>query len=220
MLTLWHCANARSLRALWALEELGLNYELKMLPFPPRAKRKDYFEQNVLGTVPLLVDGTTRMTESAAIPHYLAMKHAGGRMTLPVEHGEYGAYLNWLHHGEATLTFPQTIYLRYALFEPAERRQPSVAEDYKVWFLARLRLLDQTLGDGRNYVVGGRFTMADISVGYAVFLAKQIGLAANLPPRVSRWAQDLMSRPAFQSALARQSEAAEVAGISRAAIPQ
>jgi len=220
MLTLWHCADARSLRALWALEELGLSYELKILPFPPRATRKDYFEQNVLGTVPLLVDGATRMTESAAIPHYLAMKHAGGRMTLPVEHAEYGAYLNWLHHGEATLTFPQTIYLRYTLFETAERRQPSVAEDYKVWFLARLRLLDQALTDRRNYLVGGCFTMADISVGYAIFLATQIGLAANLPDRISRWARDLMSRPAFQSALTRQSDAAKAAGISNRTLRQ
>lgn len=215
MLTLWHCLNARSLRALWALEELGLSYELKILPFPPRATRKDYFGQNILGTVPLLVDGTTRMTESAAIPHYLAMKYGDGRMTLPAEHAEYGAYLNWLHHGEATLTFPQTIYLRYAILESADRRQPVVAEDYKIWFLARLRLLDQALADGRNYVVGGCFTMADISVAYAVFLAGEIGLASGVSERVRAWARDLTARPAFQSALRRQSEAAEAAGISK-----
>jgi glutathione S-transferase len=220
MLTLWHCADARSFRVLWALEELELRYELKMLPFPPRATRKDYFEQNVLGTVPLLVDGTTKMTESAAIPHYLAMKHADGRMTLPVDHDEYGAYLNWLHHGEATLTFPQTIYLRYAILETVERRQLSVAEDYKVWFLARLRLLDQALGDGRNYLVGRRFTMADISVGYAVFLATQIGLNSNLSNRSREWAQQLMSRSAFQAARRQQSEAAVTAGIEKPTIPQ
>jgi glutathione S-transferase len=220
MLTLWHCANARSLRALWALEELGLSYELKVLPFPPRATRKDYFEQNILGTVPLMVDGATRMTESAAIPHYLAMKHAGGRMTLPVEHDEYGAYLNWLHHGEATLTFPQTIYLRYAVFETAERRQPTVAEDYKVWFLARLRLLDRTLADGRSNLVGGCFTMADVSVGYALFLALEIGLASDLSGRLRDWAKALMSRSAFRNALTQQSKAMDDAGIPKAIILQ
>src|ERR1700684_752340 len=78
-------------RFYWLLKIFSCANELKMLPFPPRATRKDYFEQNVLGTVPLLVDGTTKMTESAAIPHYLAMKHADGRMTLPVDHDEYGA---------------------------------------------------------------------------------------------------------------------------------
>ena len=70
---LWHSENARSFRALWALEELGLDYELKMLSFPPRAYHKDYKAENTLGTVPLLVDGDTRMTESCAIIHYLAM---------------------------------------------------------------------------------------------------------------------------------------------------
>lgn len=220
MLTLWHCVNARSLRALWAIEELGLGHELKVLPFPPRATRKDYFEQNLLGTVPLLVDGATRMTELAAIPHYLAMKYANGRMTLPVEHDEYGAYLNWLHHGEATLTFPLTIYLRYALLEAADRRQPSVAEDYKIWFLARLRLLDRALADGRNHLVGGTFTMADISVGYAISLAMQIGLTSDLSERSRQWVQNLMSRPAFQGALKRQGEAAAAVGIPQETILQ
>src|SRR5690606_28390261 len=128
-------------------EELGLEYELKLLPFPPRVLEKTYLGENPLGTVPLLVDGATRMTESAAIPHYLAMVHGQERFTLGPAHPDYGAYLNWLHHGEATLTFPQTIYLRYSRLEPEERRQPGVADDYKRWFLARLRLVEATLAD-------------------------------------------------------------------------
>ncbi|MFC6761452.1 glutathione S-transferase N-terminal domain-containing protein [Sulfitobacter porphyrae] len=80
MLTLWHCSDARSFRALWSLEELGLEYDLKMLPFPPRAHRKEYLAENPLGTIPLLVDGDTRMTESSAIPHYLSMVHGGGKL--------------------------------------------------------------------------------------------------------------------------------------------
>lgn len=207
-LTLWHCADARSFRVLWALEELGLDYELRLLPFPPRVFDKSYFDQNPLGTVPLLVDGETRMTESAAIPHYLAMVHAGGRLTLGPEHAEYGAYLNWLHHGEATLTFPQTIFLRYALLEPEERRQPGVADDYKRWFLARLRLAEAALADGRDHLVGGAFTMADISVGYAVMLALQLGMEAELPPNALSWFRRLARRPGFLAAKAAQEKAA------------
>ena len=45
----------------------------------------------------------------------------------------------WLHRGEATLTFPQTLVLRYTRLEPKERRNPQVAEDYAKWFAARLR---------------------------------------------------------------------------------
>jgi len=76
VITLYHCAAARSFRPLWALEELGLSYELKMLPFPPRVFAREYLALNPLGTVPLLVDGDTRMTESAAI---LILSHAMAR---------------------------------------------------------------------------------------------------------------------------------------------
>ncbi|MEZ5675482.1 MAG: glutathione S-transferase family protein [Thalassovita sp.] len=216
MLTLWHCENARSFRPLWALEELGLAYELKMLPFPPRFLKKDYLAENPLGTIPLLVDGDTRMTESAAIPHYLAMKYGNGRLTLAPDHPEYGAYLNWQHHGEATLTFPQTIWLRYAQFEPDERKQPGVAEDYKLWFLARLRMLEAVLEDGRDYLVGGQFTMADIAVHYALFLAARIGMRDDLPPNCLRWHDALRARDGFRAAQTRQTSDATAQGVKAA----
>ena len=203
-LVLWHCRDARSFRALWALEELGLPYELKVLPFPPRFMHKPYMGENPLGTVPLLVDGEARMTESSAIPHYLAMKHADGRLTLPPDHPDYAAYLNWLFHGEATLTFPQTLVLRYGRFEPEERRLPSVVEDYKRWFLARLRLLEATLPDGRAFLVGAAFSMADISVAYAILLALDIGLEAELPPHTLAWYRALTTRDGFLRAKAAQ----------------
>ena len=75
MITLYHCTAARSFRPLWALEELGLSYDLKMLPFPPRAFAKEYLALNPLGTIPLLVDGDIRMTESAAIVQYLVARY-------------------------------------------------------------------------------------------------------------------------------------------------
>ena len=72
MLTLYHCHDARSFRPLWTLEEMGLPYELKMLPFPPRATVPDYLSVNPLGTVPTFFDGNMRMTESAAICQYIS----------------------------------------------------------------------------------------------------------------------------------------------------
>ena len=67
MLNLHHCVSARSFRPLWMLEELQLPYQLHMLPFPPRAKARWFLDENPLGTVPLLVQGDVRMTESAAM---------------------------------------------------------------------------------------------------------------------------------------------------------
>ena len=60
---LWHCNGARSLRPLWALEEMGLDYELEILPFPPRIFQREYLEENALGTVPFFRDGDVTMTE-------------------------------------------------------------------------------------------------------------------------------------------------------------
>ena len=62
MITLYHCDGARSFRPLWMLEEMGLDYELKMLPFPPRVLAKEYLALNPLGTIPFMIDGETKMT--------------------------------------------------------------------------------------------------------------------------------------------------------------
>lgn len=205
MLTLYHCADARSFRCLWALEELQLGYELKLLPFPPRWRQPDYLLENPLGTIPLLVDGTLRMTESAAIVQYLATR--GGPTPLSIEpgHADYGAWLNWLHHGEATLTFPQTLVLRYRRLEPPERRQPQVADDYARWYRKRLEAgLERALADGRPWLCAGRFTAADISVGYALLLAESLGLDADLAPSVTAYWRRCQDRAAFARAKAAQ----------------
>jgi glutathione S-transferase len=217
MIMLYHCVSARSFRPLWTLEELGLPYQLRMLPFPPRAFRREYLELNPLGTIPLLIDGETRMTESAAICHYLCARHAPTPlMADPAEPG-FGDYLNYLHMGESTLTFPQTLVLRYGHFEPPERRQPQVAQDYAKWFLARLRWAEGALAS-REYVACGRFTVADISVGYALMLAEQIGLLPQVPPNLSAYWARLKERPAFQRALRSQEDAAKAQGVSTAPV--
>ena len=210
MITLYHCVAARSFRPLWALEELGLAYELKMLPFPPRTLDRSYLDVNPLGTVPLLVDGEVRMTESSAICHYLAEKYGNGALTVGPGEEAYGPFLNWLHFGEATLTFPQTLILRYGRFEAPERQSPQVVADYRRWFLGRLRTLEPVL-EGRSSICAGRFTMADISIGYALLLAEYLGLAPEFPPAVAAYLACLKARPAFERA--RHAEtAAAIAG--------
>ena len=75
MIELFHCVAARSFRPLWLLEELGLPYRLHVLPFSPRVHQRSFLDINPLGTVPFLVDGETRMSESAAMCEYLAAKY-------------------------------------------------------------------------------------------------------------------------------------------------
>jgi glutathione S-transferase len=134
MITLYHCEAARSFRPLWMLEELGHPYELKMLPFPPRVFAKDYLTINPLGTIPLMIDGDTRMTESSAICQYLGTRYGPTPLIVGPQESAYGAFLTWLFFGEATLTFPQTLVLRYSRLEPNGRRNPQVVDDYTKWF--------------------------------------------------------------------------------------
>jgi glutathione S-transferase len=140
--TVWHCHDARSLRPVWALEEMGVDYDVVVLPFPPRVFQKEYLGINALGTVPYFVDGDVHMTESSGICHYLVERYGRDDLGIQSTHREFGDYLNWLYHSDATLTFPQTIVLRYTQLEPPERRMPQAVEDYGKWFIARLRRLN------------------------------------------------------------------------------
>lgn len=212
MITLYHCMSTRSFRPLWTLEELGVPYELKMLPFPPRVRAMDFLEVNPLGTVPLLIDGDTRMTESAAICQYLVALSAPSSLNVEPGESDYGAYLNYLHFGEATLTAPQMIALRYSRLEPHGRRQPKVAEDCIEWFLARLRTLESLLLRQR-FLCAERFTVADISVGYAFLVAEHLGLKHRFSPAVSAYWDRLSGRAGFASAMHAQERAANAQGV-------
>jgi glutathione S-transferase len=197
MIELYHCPDARSFRALWTLEELGLPYQLHLLPFPPRVRAPEYLEVNPLGTIPALIDGPTFMTESAAIVQYLTTRYGSGELAMTADDADYGAWLNWLHFGEATLTFPQTLVLRYGTFEPG--RADAAAKDYARWFMARLKHVERALEDA-EWLCAGRFTGADISVGYALLLAGHLKLLDGAAPSVRAYWERLKARPAFQAA--------------------
>lgn len=214
MITLYHCAAARSFRPLWMLEELGLPYELKMLPFPPRVFAKEYLAINPLGTIPYLIDGETRMTESSGICHYLGTRYGPTPLIVGVEEPAYGAFLNWMYFSDATLTFPQTLVLRYSQLEPEARRNPQVASDYAKWFFGRLRAVETATANA-DTLCAGRFTAADIVVGFALRLAEIIGLAKDFGPNVASYWQRLQAREGFARAVAAENLAAAQQGIAR-----
>ena len=134
-----------------------------------------------------MIDGETLMTESAAIVQYLVTRYGPSPLAVEASEPAYGAWLNWLHFGEATLTFPQTLVLRYRRFEPGKAEV--VADDYAKWFLARLKAVDRALERG-DWLCAGRFTAADISVGYALLLAANLELDGDFSPAVAAyWAR-------------------------------
>jgi glutathione S-transferase len=90
---------------------------------------------------------------------------------------------------------------------PPERRSEQIVADYSRWFLSRLRAIDAVVSQQKT-LCAGRFTVADISVGYGLLLATSTGLAAKFSPAVAAYWQSLQDRDGFRRAVARQEAAA------------
>jgi len=204
-LKLWHCKGSRSIRPLWTLEEMGLDYELEVMQSPPRLLYPGYVEINPIGTVPFFTDDAggpeqiVQMTESAGISQYLVDRYGPSDLAVGVNETGYGDYLNWIHRSDATLTFPQTLVFRYTILEPEATRLPKVAKDYTQWFYSRLRSVELATADN-EFLAANRFTIADIAVGYALNFAEQLGLADGFKPNTKAYYERLKARPAFQKA--------------------
>jgi glutathione S-transferase len=184
---------------------MGLDVDLVVLPFPPRFRAREFLAINPLGTVPALVDGDLTMTESSAIAHYLATRYGPSDLVVSPHEPDYGAYLDFLHHADATLTFPQTVFLRFTKLEK-ERGLQEAGHAYAQWFAARLVKVDRRLAD-RDYLCAGRFTVADIAIAYALLLATMNGLSEQLTSTLTRYLQRVCERPAFQRARMRERSA-------------
>ncbi|MDA9636418.1 glutathione S-transferase family protein [SAR86 cluster bacterium] len=195
MIKIWGTENSRAMRPIWTAEEMGLDYELNMMPFPPRVFMKEYLDINMLGTIPYMIDGDIKMTESVAMSQYLVEKHGPTALRVTPEEKDYPTYLNWLYHSDATLTFPQTVVLRYKLQEPGVA--DAAVEGYSRWFVSRLKLLETALED-REYLCSDRFTIADICVSYAINLADSLGIHQAFKPNIKRWTDLLFERDAFK----------------------
>lgn len=206
-LKLWHCAGSRSIRPLWTLLEMGLDFELETMRFPPRFVHPGYTELNPIGTVPYFTDSSdpdnlVSMTESTGISQYLVDKYGPTDLAVMPSEPAYGEYLNWLHRSDATLTFPQTLVLRYTVLEPEATRLPKVAEDYTKWFFSRLRSVELALCDGREFLCADRFTLADISVGFALHFADLLSLKGGFKSHTLAYYERLKQRPSFQKSIA------------------
>jgi len=199
LLTLFHGKDSRALRVLWLLEELNLPFRLVNLPFPPRNRAPWYLEENSLGTLPLLVDGETRLTESVAICQYINGKYDDALGVLPAS-DEYGQWLMWTVFGEATLNYTLSVCLRYGWIERPENRKPDVVDYYKARFLEKVSFLSDSIAR-KEFLVCSRFTIADISVAYNFVLAEYMGYMDELPDNIKKYWSHLKQRPGYQRCL-------------------
>jgi glutathione S-transferase len=191
---LYHVPNSSSQRVVWLLEELGEPYELVILG--DRASRladREHMARHPMGRVPVLEDDGGPVFESGAICLYLADKYPQAGLLPPAGTHERGLAYQWSLFAYTEL---QARALQIRLAGSAE-----VAEAPTKALREAVDAVDRAL-QGRDFLVGDRFSVADLLVGTALSAARRLG-AVELPAEAGRYLDALESRPAKQRADAR-----------------
>jgi glutathione S-transferase len=198
MATLYHVPTSRSLRVLWTLEEIGATVEVKSLGVRPRLQEPEYLAINPAGTLPALIDGDRAIYESLAARH-------GSDLVVAPDEPERPEFVQWLLYGEATLQAPLSAMARVGRIRNKTPEMQTgidaVLADARHSLSMRAKLLEQRL-EGRDFLVAGRMTLADISVGYPLNTMGKPDFASLLGPRATAYRERLLARPAFQRAAA------------------
>jgi len=199
----YHCPPSRSIRVVWALEELGVPYEVEPVKFD-RAyfKSPEWRAISPAGKVPVIYDDGAAMIESVAIIHYLAEKYAEGKLARRPVDGDYAAFLQWLHFGEAGIGPYANMLIGQTRVLPKEQR----IEAMKKWAIGECRnvcgVVEKGL-EGGDYILGDEFSLADISLGYILFLIYMSGESEEiLGPRTKAYLDRLMAREGWKKAAA------------------
>lgn len=197
--------NTRSLRALWAAEEAGLDYEYQQIDLRSgEARRPPFIDLNPGGKLPVLEDGDLVLCESAAICTYIASQ-ARPAPLLPENRKERARYDQWCFFALAELEQPLWTLAKHRFVLPEERREPAIFDTARWEFSVAAKVLAKGLED-REYIVGDRFSAADVLVAHALMWARKYELPFE-HDRVAAYLQRISARPALAKALAREKAA-------------
>lgn len=219
MIVVHHLENSRSLRILWMLEELGLDYELQQyardrrtLMAPPELR-----QVHALGKAPILQDGSRVLAESGAILDYLADQYDSQRVlspaATPAEADERLAYRYWLHYAEGSAMPPMLLTLVVGRIRSAPMpffAKPiarAIADRMESTFVGPQRHLHLDWMElrlaGTPWFAGERFTAADIQMSFPLQAAAGRGDGLGDRPALAAFLQRIERRPAYQRAVAR-----------------
>lgn len=190
---LFWAPQTRSQRAIWMLEETGIEYEMERIDLsaPDRADSAEFLSASPMGKVPAIVDGDAAMSESAAICIYLADRYSAGQLAPVADDPERGKFLYW------------TIYTP-AVVEPAmsdkfnnveANRQRSGWGDFDLM----IRTWDEAL-DGKEWIVGDRFSAADVMLGSSAIFLRMFNMLPETG-NLDAYADRCLARPANQRSL-------------------
>jgi glutathione S-transferase len=185
---------SRAIRTVWMANELGIEFEQQTKDFRSGATRTpEYLAINRAGHVPAIQDGDFAMGESCAINIYLARKH--GRLMPDGLEGE-ARVLEWSFWVMADVERHMLDYLFHAAMLPEDQRDLSIAERAAEQLGWPLEVLNSHL-DGREWLVGDEFSVADLNVAGVFFWGKLARLDLSSAPNVADWLDRCLSRPAM-----------------------
>lgn len=208
-LTLYGCYRSRATRNAWLANELGLAFEHVPVvqayrladPSAPDAplntKSPAFLAINPNGHIPSLKDGDFVIHESLAINLYLARKHGGPLAPNGVQ--EEGLAMMWSLWAVTECETHALNLLFHMAGYPPEKRDPKLVEAALAALPAPFAVLDKALADGGGYLIGRRFTVADINVAEVIRYAKPATQLFDAAPHVKRWLDSCQDRAAFKA---------------------
>jgi glutathione S-transferase len=200
MITVYHMRGARGVRILWCCEEMGLPYAVKLVGFGD--KPPEYAALNPAGTIPVMVDGAVVITESIAAMQYIVARHGPTPLAVGPDEPEFPDYLQFVMLGEAGLSAPTSAVVAAKLIHGLDDTGP-LGQIILDGFQRRIALVERQLAGGREFLVGDRLTLADISVAFPIGIATGVLKRGDLiPPVVQAYRRRLYQRDAFRRAVA------------------
>ena len=204
-LKLYGVPRSRGIRNIWMAYELGIDFALiDVVPGAEGSRKPEFMAINPNGHVPFIDDDGLVLWESMAINYYLARKH-GGKLA-PANLAEEGLMLAWTAWVLAELEPNAAQAMYHTAMLPEAERNPAVAAAALAAVVAPLAVLDAALAKGGGYLVGGRFTVADLNVFGAVFYLRSSPQVLADKPAIRAWFEACRGRPAAKRAFALRGE--------------
>jgi glutathione S-transferase len=197
MLTIFHAPRTRSHRILWLCEEMGVPFKISAVKFGDPSP--ELLAVNPLKSLPALQDGDVTMIESIAMMLYIMGRYGPTELQLQPSDPNYARYLQFLLFGEAGLAMYGNPLVATKFWAPEDKRVNWTSDYLKATFAKRLNYVEDHFGDS-PYIIGDRFTAADISVGYTLGIAG-FACGVDLSPKMQAYLDRLKARPAYQRAV-------------------
>ena len=200
MLKVHFVAGTRAGRVVWLLEELGLEYEVNIMPFTKEGlKSAEHRSRHALGRVPVLEDGDISIFESGAIIDYVIERHKNGGLKPSSDSSEFPFYLQWYHYCEGMVMPPMNqIVVQTILLQP-DRRDETVLNQAKNLLSKSLAPVNENLAD-KDYLIGD-FSAADLMLGHSCFMANRLGCVSEEMQNIKDYVARINARPTFQKAI-------------------